>query len=151
MTRETFISRLKKIKELNDLLETKHELMVEHNPFIEDGGGVIPAWLTNLILEHVITLFAAVNEKAYYRTEMDEFMDSHPGMTLEEIANEIGMSVNKIKDNCEEVYVLTDLAEYFLYEMDWGGCISIGNDSDNDREYDFSDYGRLYYYIKEEL
>ena len=151
MTRETFISRLKKIKELNDLLETKHELMVEHNPFIEDGGGVIPAWLTNLILEHVITLFAAVNEKAYYRTKMDECMDSHPGMTLEEIAYEIGMSVNKIKDNCEEVYVLTDLAEYFLYEMDWGGCISIGNDSDNDREYDFSDYGRLYDYIKEEL
>lgn len=151
MTKETFIARLKKIKELNDLLETKHELMVEHNPFIEDGGGVMPAWLTNLILEHVITLFAAVNEKAYYRTKMDECMDSHPGMTLEEIANEIGMSVNKIKDNCEEVYVLTDLAEYFLYEMDWGGCISIGNDSDNDREYNFSDYGRLYDYIKEEL
>ena len=152
MNKETFIIRLKKIKELNDLLETKHELMVEQNPFVEDGGGVMPTWLTNLILEHVITLFAAVNEKAYYRTKLDECRDSYPGMTLEEIANEIGMSVNKLKDNCEEVYVLTDLAEYFLYEMDWGGRISIGNDdSDTSRDYDFSDYGRLYDYIKEEL
>lgn len=152
MTKETFILRLKKIKELEEALERKHDIMVEENPFVEDGSGVMPDWLMNLIFEHVLTLFAAVNEDAFYKTKLDDCKESYPGKSVEEIAEEIGISVEKLKSNCENTYVLTDLVEYFLYEMNWGGRISIGkDDSDTSRDYDFSDYGRLYDYIKEEL
>lgn len=152
MTKETFILRLKKIKELEETLERKHDTLVEENPFVEDGSGVMPDWLMNLIFEHVLTLFAAVNEDAFYKTKLDDCKESYPGKSVEEIAEEIGISVEKLKSSCENTYVLTDLVEYFLYEMDWGGRISIGkDDSDTSRDYDFSDYGRLYDYIKEEL
>lgn len=152
MTKETFILRLKKIKELEETLERKHDIMVEENPFVEDGSGVMPDWLMNLIFEHVLTLFAAVNEDALYKTKLDDCKESYPGKSVEEIAEEIGISVEKLKSSCENTYVLADLVEYFLYEMNWGGRISIGkDDSDTSRDYDFSDYGRLYDYIKEEL
>lgn len=152
MTKETFILRLKKIKELEETLNRKHGVMVEGNPFVEDGSGVMPDWLMNLIFEHVLTLFAAVNEDAFYRTKLDDCKESYPGMSVEEIAKEIGISVEKLKSSCENTYVLTDLVDYFLYEMNWGGRISIGkDDSDTSRDYDFSDYGRLYDYIKEEI
>ena len=152
MTKETFILRLKKIKELEETLNRKHDVMVEGNPFVEDGSGVMPDWLMNLIFEHVLTLFAAVNEDAFYKTKLDDCKESYPGMSVEEIAKEIGISVEKLKSSCENTYVLADLVDYFLYEMDWGGRISIGkDDSDTSRDYDFSDYGRLYDYIKEEI
>lgn len=152
MTKETFIVRLKKIKEQYEELNKKHDLMVERNPFVEDGSGVMPDWLMNLISEHVLTLFAAVNEDAFYKTKLDSCKESYPGKSVEEIAKEIGISVEKLKSSCENTYVLADLVDYFLYEMDWGGRISIGkDDSDTSRDYDFSDYGRLYDYIKEEI
>lgn len=152
MTKETFILRLKKIKELAETLNRKHDIMVEENPFVEDGSGVMPDWLMNLIFEHVLTLFAAVNEDALYKTKLDSCKESYPGMSIEEIAKEIGISVEKLTSSCENTYVLADLVDYFLYEMDWGGRISIGkDDSDTSRDYDFSDYGRLYDYVKEEI
>lgn len=149
MTKETFITRLKKIKEQYEELNKKHDLMVKQNPFVEDAYGVTPNWLTSIIIEHIVTLFTAVNEDAFYKTKLDECKSSYPGKSLEEIANMIGITTDHLKSN-ERVYVLKDLAEYFVCE-NWGGCISIGNDSDSDREYNFSDYGRLYDYIKEEL
>lgn len=151
MTKETFIARLKKIEDQYKELSKKHDLMVEQNPFVEDGSGVIPEWLTNLITEHVITLFASVNENAFYKTKLDTCKEIYPGKSLEEIANEIGISVEKLKSS-NEVTELEDLANYFIWEMDWGGRISIVGKSDNaSRDYDLSDYGRLYDYIKEEI
>lgn len=151
MTKETFIARLKKIKDQYKELNKKHDLMVEQNPFVEDGSGVMPEWLTNLITEHVITLFASVNENAFYKTKLDTCKEIYPGKSLEEIANEIGISVEKLKSS-NEVTELEDLANYFIWEMDWGGRISIVGKGDNaSRDYDLSDYGRLYDYIKEEI
>lgn len=151
MTKETFIARLKKIKDQYKELNKKHDLMVEQNPFVEDGSGVMPEWLTNLITEHVITLFASVNENAFYKTRLDTCKEIYPGKSLEEIANEIGISVEKLKSS-NEVTELEDLANYFIWEMDWGGRISIVGKGDNaSRDYDLSDYGRLYDYIKEEI
>lgn len=151
MTKETFIARLKKIKDQYKELNKKHDLMVEQNPFVEDGSGVMSEWLTNLITEHVITLFASVNENAFYKTKLDTCKEIYPGKSLEEIANEIGISVEKLKSS-NEVTELEDLANYFIWEMDWGGRISIVGKGDNaSRDYDLSDYGRLYDYIKEEI
>lgn len=151
MTKETFIARLKKIKDQYKELNKKHDLMVEQNPFVEDGSGVMPEWLTNLITEHVITLFASVNENAFYKTKLDTCKEIYPGKSLEEIANEIGISAEKLKSS-NEVTELEDLANYFIWEMDWGGRISIVGKGDNaSRDYDLSDYGRLYDYIKEEI
>lgn len=151
MTKETFIARLKKIKDQYKELNKKHDLMVEQNPFVEDGSGVMPEWLTNLITEHAITLFASVNENAFYKTKLDTCKEIYPGKSLEEIANEIGISVEKLKSS-NEVTELEDLANYFIWEMDWGGRISIVGKGDNaSRDYDLSDYGRLYDYIKEEI
>lgn len=151
MTKETFIARLKKIKDQYKELNKKHDLMVEQNPFVEDGSGVMPEWLTNLITEHVITLFTSVNENAFYKTKLDTCKEIYPGKSLEEIANEIGISVEKLKSS-NEVTELEDLANYFIWEMDWGGRISIVGKGDNaSRDYDLSDYGRLYDYIKEEI
>lgn len=148
MTKETFIARLKKIKEQYEGLNKKHDLMVEQNPFVEDGSGVMPKWLTDLIFEHVITLFAAVNEKAFYKTRLDTCKEKSPGKSLEEIAEELGISISKLSEE-EKVNELEDLASYFMWEMDWGGNISIGESSE--KSYDLSDYGRLYDYIKKEI
>lgn len=151
MTKETFIARLKKVEDQYKELSKKHDLMVEQNPFVEDGSGVMPEWLTNLITEHVITLFASVNENAFYKTKLDTCKEVYLGKSLEEIANEIGISVEKLKST-NEVTELEDLANYFIWEMNWGGRISIVGKSDNaSRDYDLSDYGRLYDYIKEEI
>lgn len=151
MNREHFIERLQKIKEQHDTLNKYHDQLIEQNPFVEDGSGVMPNWLTDIILEHVITLFASVNEIALNKTKLDEIRENHPGKSLEEIAEEFGGSVNSLKKNYENVCVLKDLAEYFVYEMNWNGKISIGSDeSDASRDYDFSDYGRLYDYVKNE-
>ena len=148
MTKETFIARLKKIKEQYEELNKKHDLMVEQNPFVEDGSGVMPKWLTDLIFEHVVTLFAAVNEKAFYKTRLDTYKENSPGKSLEEIAKELGISIGKLSEE-EKVNELEDLADYFIWEMDWGGSISIGENPE--KTYDLSDYGRLYDYIKEEI
>lgn len=150
MTKETFIARLKKIKEQYDELNKKHDLMVEQNPFVEDGSGVMPEWLTDIIVEHVITLFASVNETAFSKTKLDTCKEFYPGKSLEEIANEIGISVEKLKSS-NEVTELEDLANYFIWEMNWGGHISVGKFDSDSRDYELSDYGRLYDYIKEEI
>lgn len=151
MTKETFIARLKKIKDQYKELNKKHDLMVEQNPFVEDGSGVMPEWLTNLITEHVITLFASVNENAFYKTKLDTCKEISPGKSLEEIANDIGISVERL-ENDNKATEVEDLANYFIWEMDWGGRISIVGKGDNaSRDYDLSDYGRLYDYIKEEI
>lgn len=150
MTKETFIARLKKIKDQYKELSKKHDLMVEQNPFVEDGSGVMPEWLTNLITEHVITLFASVNENAFYKTKLDTCKEIYPGKSLEEIANEIGISVEKLKSS-NEVTELEDLANYFIWEMNWGGHISVVKFDSDSRDYELSDYGRLYDYIKEEI
>ena len=151
MTKETFIARLKKIEDQYKELNKKHDLMVEQNPFVEDGSGVMPEWLTNLITEHVITLFASVNENAFYKTKLDTCKEIYPGKSLEEIANEIGISIEKLESD-SEVTEVEDLVNYFIWEMDWGGRISIVGKGDNtSRDYDLSDYGRLYDYIKEEI
>lgn len=151
MTKETFIARLKKIEDQYKELSKKHDLMVEQNPFVEDGSGVIPEWLTNLITEHVITLFASVNENAFYKTKLDTCKEVYPGKSLEEIANEIGISIERLESD-SKVTEVEDLANYFIWEMNWGGRISIvGKDDNASRDYDLSDYGRLYDYIKEEI
>lgn len=151
MNKEHFIERLQKIKEQYDTLNKYHDQLVEQNPFVEDGSGVMPNWLTDIILEHVITLFASVNENALDKTKLDDIKENHPGKSLEEIAEGFGISVYNLKKSNENVYILKDLAEYFVYEMNWNGKISIGSDeSDASRSYDFSDYGRLYDYIKNE-
>lgn len=152
MTKETFVLRLKKIKELEEILNRKHDVMIEGNPFVEDGSGVMPEWLMNLIFEHVLTLFIAVNEDAFYKTKLDNLKERYPGKSVEEIADLIGVSVEKLKSSYEDTNVLTDLVDYFLYEMNWGGIISVQKDcSDILIDYDFSDYGRLYDYLKEEI
>lgn len=148
MTKETFIARLKRVKEQYEELNKKHDLMVEQNPFVEDGSGVMPKWLTDLIFEHVVTLFAAINEKAFYKTRLDTYKENSPGKSLEEIAKELGISIGKLSEE-EKVNELEDLADYFMWEMDWGGSISIGENPE--KNYDLSDYGRLYDYIKEEI
>lgn len=151
MTKETFIARLKKIEDQYKELSKKHDLMVEQNPFVEDGSGVMPEWLTNLITEHVITLFASVNENAFYKTKLDTCKEVYPGKSLEEIANEIDISVERLESD-SKVTEVEDLANYFIWEMDWGGRIYIVGKGDNaSRDYDLSDYGRLYDYIKEEI
>lgn len=151
MTKETFIARLKKVEDQYKELSKKHDLMVERNPFVEDGSGVMPEWLTNLITDHVITLFASVNENAFYKTKLDTCKEFYPGKSLEEIANEIGISVERLESD-SKVTEVEDLANYFIWEMDWGGRISIVGKGDNaSRDYDLSDYGRLYDYIKEEI
>ena len=97
MTKEVFIERLKKIKEMEKTLYEYHTLIVEHNPFIEDGSGVIPTWLSDFVKEHVVTLFASVNEAALHKTRLDSCMEYYKGKSIEEIAEEIGMSVEKLK------------------------------------------------------
>ena len=67
---------------------------------------------------------------------------------MEEIAEELGISISKLSEE-EKVNELEDLADYFIWEMDWGGNISIGENPE--KSYDLSDYGRLYDYIKEEI
>ena len=109
MTKETFIARLRKIEDQYKELSKKHDLMVEQNPFVEDGSGVMPEWLTNLITEHVITLFASVNENAFYKTRLDTCKGIYPGKSLEEIAMTVSGDDNimvlagevKIKYECD--------------------------------------------------
>lgn len=151
MTKDLFVARLRKIKELDELLEKSHNKMVRENPLVEDAYGVMPSWMTDLILEHVVTLFASVNEIAYYKTRLESTREYYKGKTLEEIAEDLNISVDRLRKENENVYVLRELASYFVCEMNWGGLISIGKDDKNSVEYDFKDYGRLYDYIKEEV
>lgn len=128
MTKETFKSRLELIKNQFDLMEKNHSILVQQNPFVEDGWGVPPDWLVQPYLDHLKTLFAAVNEEALCKTLLSE--------------NAVGFGVTSEKEN-QPKYVLADLVDYYVWEGNWGGSISV-----NGKEYHLKNPDELYEYLK---
>ena len=126
MTKETFKKRLELIKAQFDLMEKNHSILVKQNPFVEDGWGVPPDWLVQPYLDHLKTLFAAVNEDALYKTLLSE--------------NTMGFGV--VSGN-QDKYVLADLVDYYVWEGNWGGSISV-----NEKEYHLKNPDELYEYLK---
>lgn len=126
ITKETFKNRLGLIKEQFDLMEKNHSIMTEQNPFVEDGSGVPPSWLIQPYLDHLKTLFAAVNEDALYKALLSE--------------NSVGFGV---ASGNQDKYVLTDLADYYVWEGNWGGSITVDG-----KEYHLKNPDELYDYIK---
>ena len=107
-------------------MEKNHSILVKQNPFVEDGWGVPPDWLVQPYLDHLKTLFAAVNEDALYKTLLSE--------------NAIGFGV---ASGNQDRYVLADLADYYVWEGNWGGSISVDG-----KEYHLKNPDELYEYLK---
>jgi hypothetical protein len=126
LTKETFKKRLELIKTQFDLMEKNHSILIKQNPFVEDGWGVPPDWLVQPYLDHLKTLFAAVNEDALYKTLLSE--------------NAVGFGV---ASGNQDKYVLTDLADYYVCEGNWGGSISVDG-----KEYHLKNPDELYEYLK---
>lgn len=82
MTKEQFKQRLSQIKKDYQTLETKLNKVLDNLSILyDDLSGVYQSWLSDLLDNHLITLFLAVNPKAkvskikddvdYYRWEED--------------------------------------------------------------------------------
>lgn len=65
MTLELFSKRLLAIKAQFTRLQDETNKYLKSNPFMEDLHGVPASWLSQLIISHLETLFASVNEKVY--------------------------------------------------------------------------------------
>lgn len=140
ITKETFKNRLGLIKEQFDLMEKNHSVMTEQNPFVEDGSGVPPSWLVQPYLDHLKTLFAAVNEEALYKPLIPENATDEE---LEKIADSIGITLEHYKKENQDKYVLENLVEYYVWEGAWGGLISVDG-----KDYHLENPDELYDYIK---
>jgi len=126
LTKETFKKRLELIKSQFDLMEKNHSILVQQNPFVEDGWGVPPDWLIQPYLDHLKTLFAAVNEGALNKELISE--------------NAVGFGV---ASGNQPKYVLADLVDYYVWEGNWGGSITV-----NEKEYHLKNSDELYEYLK---
>lgn len=73
MTFNIFKERLNIIRDLDIKTDDAVEKFNSNNPFITDAGGVRSDLLTDLLWEHLFTLFSAVKEAPYKRIK--DFVD----------------------------------------------------------------------------
>ena len=111
MTLEIFKERLAVIQRFDSELDDRIEDFMSKNPLIEDGSGVRSSFMSDAILDHIITLFYATAKNP----QLTEFN-------------------------------IKQLAEYYLYEGNYGGKIV---SLDGKKEWDLSDEEDLYNYLQE--
>lgn len=72
----TFKKRLTKIQQLDSQLDEMIDKKLNSDPFIEDGGGVRSPFLSDLIIEHLITLFyGVINNQKFSYNNMKNFVE----------------------------------------------------------------------------
>lgn len=137
---EAFKERLQEIKNKDTQLHDSIRIMVETNPFVEDGQGIGKDWVYELITEHLYTLFIAVNEEAAIKPLIDD-MDKAI-KEYEENKKKNSKLFYADPRESQDSYKLRDLLDYFYYESDWGGEITV-----DEKEYNLSVPKDLYDYI----
>lgn len=112
----TFTEILQKIRDTKNDLDVAVSDYVSSNPFVDDSNGITSHRLAKIIQLQVETLFIAV---------LGNRFDSR---------------------NVNQVNALQDLIDYYLWEQDFGGKVTIGY-----LEYDLENDADLYNYIQTEL
>ena len=113
---KTFEKMLEKIKMSLESLQTSVNSYIQNNPFIEDSKGIVHQNLLNLIQDQFNILVIAA------------------------LGNQYDAS------NKKHVYAVQDFVEYFLWEEDFGGEITV-----DDKVFKLSNTEQLYMYIQNNL